>query len=359
MREGMKRIIMARLRQSNLRWLVRQAGKYLAIPYALRCQDGRAPVGPLMGSIFVTYRCNSCCGMCSLAARHTPGELSEAEMIGVIDDLVRIGVSGIGFTGGETLLREDIFRLIRHTRAQGLPVTLNTNAILLTRSEKVEELVNSGVTNVNISLDGASAETHDRVRGGAGIFAKTMAGMTALTTAIRQAGAATTVTVVTVISRDNEAELEQIAELAARSGADQIGFMPLHHFDGGRIRLEPMAGGAEIVRRLQRIGRDILPLENSAEYLTYLTRAFAGEPFPSRCNAGQTSLFIDPCGKLSPCLGFFQLGRWYGDLRAGDTIPELWRSERYRAVRQETIRCRQCYLNCQAELNLLWPGWLR
>lgn len=356
MRRVLREILVGSLQKGRVRWLVNQGIKYLMVPLQLRFWKGRAVTGPLMAGIFVTYRCNSACSMCDLESRHNGPELSFEEMKLVIDDLVRIGTSGIGLTGGEPLLRDDIFELIEYVKRYGLPITISTNGILLNRDNIRRRLVAAAPTNINISLDGATSHLHDSLRGVRGLFGKTVEGARCLAHDLKASGAATTLTAVTVISRENAGELEAIAELAADTGFHRIGFMPLHDIDTDSCRPKACPELAGISSRIRTIVRPLL--ENSPKYLDTLDQAFAGRPFPVRCNAGLTSVFVDPYGKIAPCLGFFQMGKWSGDLRQGDTLREVWHSEKYAEVRKMTEKCRQCYLNCQAELSLLWPGIL-
>lgn len=352
MRKGMQEIVMESLRRSNLNWLARQAVKYAVIPASIKFMRGRALAGPLMGSIFVTYRCNSRCGMCHLTERHKGAEIGTDGMKRIIDQLLAIGTSGIGFTGGEPLLRDDIFALIAHARGYGIPVTLNSNGILLNNGEMIDKLLQAAPNNVNISLDGATSATHDGSRGGTGLFAQTLAGAGKLAEAIKRTGSAVRLTAVTVVAEENLAELEQIVTLAAATGFHRIGFNPLHEINAHTCRVVANPQLKGIAARLHAI--DGLPVENSASYIDSLEDAFSGKPFPVKCNAGHTAIFIDPYGRIAPCLGYFQMGRWFRETVNGEGIAELWRSPAYRELRQETARCRLCYLNCMAELSYLW-----
>ena len=356
MRKGMREIVAENIRRSNLKWLARQGVKYAAIPLGLRLGRGRTLVGPLMGSIFVTYRCNSRCVMCHLTERHKGPEIGTAGMKRIIDQMVKIGTSGIGFTGGEPLLRPDIFELVAHARGFGIPVTLNTNGILLCKDGVLNRLLDVDPTNVNISLDGPSGVTHDVLRGSTGVFDKTVQGARRLAEAIKIAGAPVRLTAVTVLSEENLSELDQIAELAKDIGFHRIGFMPLHEINARTCSVAANPKFSGISERLRAIAA--LPLENSPRYLEAIEMAFAGQPFPVRCNAGHTSIFVDPYGRIAPCLGYFQMGRWVAETDQGEGIASLWNSSEYCNVRRETAKCRACYLNCQAELNFLWPEFL-
>lgn len=357
MRRGLQEVLLGALKNCGMKWLIRQGIKYLAVPLELRMPSGHALTGPLMGGIFVTYRCNSDCVMCDLVSRHKTPEMSCEQIKRLIDEMVNIGTSGIGFTGGEPLLRDDIFELITYVKQQGIPVTLNTNGILLNNDQIRTKLCQAAPTNINISLDGPTHEIHDTIRGGAGIFEKTVTGARSLAQDLKSTGIRTTLTAVTVISELNAESVESIACLAADIGFHRIGFMPLHEISADRCQVNAAPELSGISSTIRNISH--LPLENSPRYLDAIDRAFTGKPFPVRCNAGYTSIFIDPYGRIAPCLGYFQIGKWSSeDMSQAGGLEALWHSQDYCKVRQETMKCRMCYLNCQAELNFLWPEFL-
>ncbi len=119
----------------------------------------------------VTYRCQCQCVHCS-AGRHfkqgTP-ELTTEEAKQLIDDSQKLGVTILAFTGGEPLLREDIYELIAHVdQRKALPVMF-TNGLLL-NDENVEKLAKAGMYSVFVSLDSPNPKEHDSLRKMPGIF---------------------------------------------------------------------------------------------------------------------------------------------------------------------------------------------
>ena len=119
----------------------------------------------------LTNPCDLSCAHCysrSGPSRTTEGEISTAEALKVIDDLADMGVPLILFTGGEPLMREDIWDLARHAKNCGLKMALSTNGTLIT-PEIARRITNSGIEYAGISLDGAKAATHDRFRNSRGI----------------------------------------------------------------------------------------------------------------------------------------------------------------------------------------------
>jgi len=133
---------------------------------------------PLAVTFAVTYRCQLTCPHCSAAHRlrkDTP-ELSTKEAKRVIDEGLDIGLSVITFTGGEPLLREDIFDLIAHVDGRRAITALFTNGLLLT-DEVVDKLKSAGLYSLYVSLDSADPEEHDRLRGRRGSFQAAVKGI--------------------------------------------------------------------------------------------------------------------------------------------------------------------------------------
>ena len=101
-----------------------------------------------------TSACNLKCSYCRAraTAEPDPDELSTKEALALIDEVASLKPLLI-LSGGEPLLRPDIFLLARYAVSKGLRVSLATNGTLLT-PEVVDEIVSSGVSRVSISLDG-------------------------------------------------------------------------------------------------------------------------------------------------------------------------------------------------------------
>lgn len=166
----------------------------------------------------ITDRCNLSCTHCYNAsgpASSTEGELTTAEAMGVIDDLAAMGVPLILFTGGEPLLRGDLFDLARHAREKGMKMALSTNGTLIT-PEMAARIRDAGIEYAGISLDGATAATHDRFRNHSGAFEATLAAFSACHEAGLRCGVRVTLT------RENVPELEELIDLSVRIGASRF-----------------------------------------------------------------------------------------------------------------------------------------
>ncbi|MDD1712722.1 MAG: radical SAM protein [Methanoregulaceae archaeon] len=166
----------------------------------------------------LTDRCNLSCTHCyskSGPGRTNEGELSTAEALKVIDDLADMSVPLILFTGGEPLLREDIWELARHARSRGLKMALSTNGTLIT-PDFARRIKESGIEYAGISLDGAKAGTHDRFRNSPGAFEKTIKAFAVC----REAGIRCGVRV--TLTKENCHELEALVDLSISLGASRF-----------------------------------------------------------------------------------------------------------------------------------------
>jgi MoaA/NifB/PqqE/SkfB family radical SAM enzyme len=176
-------------RYENLgRWKGKRVANPFAPPVGSRPQI-RALMGQVKSHIFwrafpvamtfaVTYRCQCRCVHCSAGnhKRNDVKELSTQEAKNLIDESQDLGVTIMAFTGGEPLLREDIFELIAHVdQRKALPIMF-TNGLLLT-DDTVEKLTDAGLYTLFVSLDSPEPDEHDRLRGMPGIFKKAVEGL--------------------------------------------------------------------------------------------------------------------------------------------------------------------------------------
>jgi len=136
----------------------------------------RSPPGPVVIWNLVR-RCNLTCKHCySISAdKDFPGELSTAEVYAVMDDLKHFRVPVLILSGGEPLLRPDIFEIAARAKAMGFYTALSSNGTLIDASN-IEQIAAIGFDYVGVSLDGLR-ETHDQFRRMAGAFDKSMHGI--------------------------------------------------------------------------------------------------------------------------------------------------------------------------------------
>jgi heme b synthase len=183
----------------------------------------------------ITRSCNLDCVHCRAASSKGPykGELTTSEIFRIMEEIKEVSSPVIILTGGEPLLREDLFEIIKKAVSLDLRPVLATNGTLLTES-LAEELKKAGIARVSISLDGASPEAHDSFRKVNGAFEGALKGIYAL----KKAGLPFQIN--TTITALNAEELPKIHELAKKLGA------VAHHI----FLLVPVGRGKELQEKV-------------------------------------------------------------------------------------------------------------
>jgi radical SAM protein len=124
----------------------------------------------------VTQACDLACAHCRASAQpdRNPMELSTDEGKHLIDQIAALKVPVFVLTGGDPIKRPDLFELIAHARSVGVRVSLTPSATPLLTRDVIVRLKKTGLARLAVSIDGASAETHDAFRGMSGSFARTL-----------------------------------------------------------------------------------------------------------------------------------------------------------------------------------------
>jgi len=162
----------------------------------------------------VTRSCNLACVHCRASSLHGPyaDELTTEEGKRLLDDIAAFARPVIILTGGEPLLREDVFELAAYGTAKGLRMVLATNGTLVT-PDAAKRMLASGIQRVSISIDGMDAERHDAFRGVPGAFAGALRGIEALKSAGMEFQINTTIT------KANLDQIKGLLDLAVKLGA--------------------------------------------------------------------------------------------------------------------------------------------
>lgn len=179
----------------------------------------------------ITRSCNLSCLHCRAAAEKGPyeGELTTEECFRFIDEVAAFSKPVLILTGGEPLMREDIFEVASYGTRKGLRMVMAVNGTLLD-AHKAAEAKRAGIQRVSISLDGATPESHDAFRGVVGAYAGAMEGIDYL----KEAGLDFQIN--TTVTKRNLGQIEDIFRLAIQLGA------AAHHI----FLLVPMGRGREL-----------------------------------------------------------------------------------------------------------------
>ncbi len=206
----------------------------------------RNPPGPVVIWNLIR-RCNLTCKHCySISAdKDFPGELSTAEVFAVMDDLKAFRVPVLILSGGEPLLRPDIFDISRRAKAMGFYVGLSTNGTLIDETN-IEAIADVGYDYVGISIDGVR-ETHDMFRRKQGAFDESMHGIRLCHAAGIKVGMRFTITM------DNAHELPALLDIMEQEGVDKFYLSHLNYAGRGNKNRKD-----DVVHQMTRNAMDLL-----------------------------------------------------------------------------------------------------
>jgi radical SAM protein with 4Fe4S-binding SPASM domain len=272
-----------------------------------------------------THNCNLSCKHCysnSGATRET--ELTTEEALEVVDQLADAGVIALAFSGGEPLSRRDFFEVASHASKRGLYVSVATNGTLLTK-KNVHKLKQVKINYVEVSIDGATAETHDSFRGVPSAFDKAVAGLKNCVEEDLCACIATTAT------KSNLAEMPEILDLAEEMGAERFtyfNFIPTgrgkEHYDQDLspeereklmlYLLDRMSKGykvtilttapqlARVALQCQGSGDEAIMSMAHMQTVKVSKKAVPLADFIGGCGAGRLYCSLSPQGDVHPCV---------------------------------------------------------
>lgn len=281
----------------------------------------------------VTRSCNLSCVHCRASAERGPypGELDTSKCLSILDQISQAGEPIIILTGGEPLLREDIFELARYGTDKGLRMVMATNGTLLNQ-DITREMKKSGIKRVSISLDGATAQGHDRFRQVGGAYEGALKGIEEL----KQAGIEFQIN--TTVTRHNLEEVPSLLDLAVELGAAAHHLFLLVPTGRARDLVDQEIEALEYENLLHWFYnmRDKVPLHLKATCAPHYYRILRQEArkigekvsfetygldaVTRGCLGGTAFCFVSHDGVVQPC-GYLELN--CGDLRES-TFQEIW-----------------------------------
>ncbi|MDX1419339.1 MAG: radical SAM protein [Rubricoccaceae bacterium] len=288
---------------------------------------------PVLCNYYVTYRCNATCGFCDIWEQPSP-LIREADVARNLDDLRRLGVRIIDFTGGEPLLHPQMDRLLRMAKARGFLTTLTTNGLLYPRrAERLKGLIDL----LHVSIDSPVPAEHDASRG-VRSFDKVMESVAVALALGERPDLLFTVT------NENAHHLETVYETITRPNGLILIVNPLFAYNGLGEGLDEA-----VMAKARAFARKPYVYLNPA-FLTLRARG-GNDPARPDCRAVSTSVVISPFDELVlPCYhaGLEKLpieGRLY----------DLWHSDRvawHRTMEGRHAACAGCAINCYFEPSM-------
>ncbi len=287
----------------------------------------------------LTNMCNLRCAHCyQRADKPTPDELTLEEKLRVIEMLDKAGVAAVALSGGEPTIHPDFLRVVNELARRGIYTAVATNGTRFANIDFLEKAVKAGLRYVEVSVDSARPEKHDRFRGVPGAWEKAVKALeNTVKLGVSNAMAVT-------ITRLNMDEVEDIIDLAESIGVQRIIFFNFVPVGRGKenawLDLSPEER-EEILRTLYREHkrRKIEIASTAPQYSRVALQLSGGEEvapthfyvgndrivkalaeFIGGCGAGRIYAAIQPNGDVTPCV-FLPIT--VGNLRERD-FREIW-----------------------------------
>ncbi len=276
--------------------------------------DARITKLPIL-ILYPHSRCNCRCVMCDIWKVTDSQEISEADLLRHLDDIERLGVEQVVFSGGEPLMHSDLFRLAALLRERSVTTTLLTTGLLL---ERDADNVGESIDEVIVSLDGPAA-IHDDIRRVPNAFYTMAAGVSCLTERF-----STPVHARCTVQRRNREALCDTVESAGIIGVDSISFLAADLTSEAfnrpaELPADRQTDFAPNVDELQELEEEIETLiseyeddiadgfiREDAGKLRRIVKHFRAHhglevPVAPRCNAPWVSAVVESDGTVRPC----------------------------------------------------------
>ena len=283
---------------------------------------------PLSVHLDITYRCNERCVHCYLD-HDDHGEMTFAEISGLLHQLAGAGVFFLTLSGGEVLLRRDFFQIVELARHLQFNVKIKTNGVMI-REPEAARLRELGVEQIQISVYSHRPEVHDAITKLPGSLHRTIAAIRFL----KAHGLKVTIAnvLMTVNASDNAGVIALARELGVSYALDPT--------------ITPKMDGDTSILALRAAGNDLHQIFRNPELVENVEQFCAPPPAPTDdvmdgipCSAAHTSCYISPYGDVFPCVQFPLPS---GNIRTTNFF-DIWRhSDQLNEVR--SIRARDLYV---------------
>ncbi len=299
---------------------------------------------PSLISWNLTRACNLRCPHCYMeGGRKAENELTTEECLGLIDEIKALGTEMLILTGGEPLLRKDIYDIARYASKRGIWVVMGTNGVLVT-DRVVHKMIECGVKGVAISIDSLEPAKHNHFRGGPDAWEYSVRALEICRANGLQ------VLVQTTVMDMNYAEIPKLLEFAREKGAWSFNLYFLVQTGRGQQmndlsseRTEAML--AQLVDWQDRYRPMLVRSKCAPQFKQIAYERGVGGLESGGCMAGTQYCRITPQGDVTPCPYMTAVA---GNVR-DQSFGEIWRTSsvlrELRDLSQLKGRCGRCEFN--------------
>lgn len=301
-----------------------------------------APAPPIGLLAELTHRCPLRCPYCSnpLELERRDAELDTATWKRVLSEAAALGVLHIHLSGGEPTARPDLVELARHCAQEGLYTNLITSGIGRAGA-MIDALYDAGLDHVQLSVQGATADTADRIGGYAGGHGAKLA------FAHKVVELGLPLTLNAVIHRGNIHEVEEIIALAVALKAKRLEVAHTQYYGWAYVnRAALMPARADVDRSIALVEAARRRLEGVLVIDMVIPDYYARYPKPCTGGWGRKTLNVTPTGKVLPCHASESIpGLEFWNVRT-HALADIWRGNpafnAFRGTDWMAEPCRSC-----------------
>jgi MoaA/NifB/PqqE/SkfB family radical SAM enzyme len=263
-----------------------------------------------------------------------------------------VGRYSMNFSGGEPFLKTGFLDLMVWCHRNGISAGVTTSGVTLTR-RNCEKLVSAEPFNVNISVDGPSAELHDYLRGVPGLFEKLSNGIRYLVDERERRGLKFPIIIKPTVNSRNFRQLPELVEWSRAIGATSVNLQPMHRntqetFDELWIEQPDLPELEKVIVELISMKRSGAPILNPEMVLQLIPDHFREKKAPAEtmpCRVGMRDFFVYTDGTVYMCDKYPAIGNI-----KSESVRDLWYGPRAKQIRHQTIVCDTlCLMTCVSQ----------
>ena len=273
------------------------------------------PSAPYRMDLALTYRCNNECSHCYNARPRKYPELPTNNWIDILDELYKIGIPHVVFTGGEPTVYDGLCELIAYSNKIGLITGLNTNGRMLSDAQYLEKLIDAGLDHVQITIESHDPAIHDEMVRAKGAWLQTISGLrNALKSPLF-------VMTNTTMLKPNSPCLEDTLRFLADLGVPTLGLNAMIYSGKGKTartslnesELSPLL---DLAKEITQIKHQRLIWYTPTQYCHFDPMQL--ELGVKGCTAALYNMCIEPDGCVIPCQSYYQT--------IGNILSNSWES---------------------------------
>jgi len=261
----------------------------------------------------ITLQCNLQCRHCYNSDKNdlTEEALDIKNNIKlIIDRIEKLDINHIHLLGGEPLLAEGLFDLLDYAGSKDIRISVNTNGMLL-NSTMIKKLIESKISQITISLDGASAQANDMIRGN-GTFEIISKNMKDAASAIKASGSGIIMQVATVVTKQNIKEMNRLPYVLKNLGVYNLNILKLYECGSANQNEDMLCiSDEEYIAALEKLllecyrNKIFIQIDCKPKVLQMIANKYgfsvALDSVFNRCPASDKILYMNDSGYIYPC----------------------------------------------------------